>query len=95
MEMPQNMFKHLLTTEVTFYQLCKLDLSYRHYLLLPMEYLLSMKLVISQLYKLNMSPLYLYHFILGRHQQYSSIHPQASSLLMNKLTTILDKLLLP
>ena len=47
------------------------------------------------LYKLNMSPLYLYLFILGRHHQYSSIHPQASSLLMNKLTTILDKLLLP
>ena len=47
------------------------------------------------LYKLNMSPLYLYHFILGRHQQYSSIHPQASILLMNKLTTSLDKLLLP
>ena len=48
------------------------------------------------LYKLNMFPLYLYLFILGRHHQYSSTHPQASILLMNKLTTtILDKLLLP
>ena len=71
MEEDQNMFKHLLTTEVTLYQLCKLDLSFLHYLLLPMEYLLSMKVVISQLYKLNMCPLYL--FILCHHHQYSSI----------------------
>ena len=53
---------------MNFYQL---DLSYLHYLLLPMEYLLSMKVVISQLYKLNMCPLYL--FILCHHHQYSSI----------------------
>ena len=46
MEMDQNIFKHLLNTEVTLYQLCKLDLSSLHYLLLPMEYLLSMKVVI-------------------------------------------------
>jgi hypothetical protein len=46
MEVDQNMFKNLLTTEVTLYQLCKLNLSSLHYLLLPMEYLLSLKVVI-------------------------------------------------
>ena len=83
MEMDQNIFKHLLNTEVTLYQLCKLDLSYLHYLLLPMEYLLSLKVVIIQLYKLNMCPLYIYLYLFMKH------------LLMNKLTTILDELLLP
>ena len=41
-----------------------------------------MKVVISQLCKLNMCPLYLYLylFILGHHHQFSSIHPQDSSI---------------